>query len=918
MSLEHVFENTHRRQKSSVSSLSFLARHNSTASVSDASVPYKWKLYRTPIITPHIREAYYGQTIGMRSNAQMEIGSDPSLGIPDLVHIGKYLGSKSYLYLHDDFNALRRRSGDDSNRKDDDGYVGFYHYENGIDFEGGEEAIENHICELLNLEKNGSDCYWKDDKIPEHLAGLKREFVVTLCSYNLFARSDFRARYTIYPINQAKKKLVKIEKSYQIIPNAPDMRSRKVYNFSSHTLGDVHQNFWLGLTASGLIRLFVHLDDPGKQISGLVSLFGLVDTKENLLRSIKILVKFLPYGSATDINASYGAVTAGGDSENPKRTNWYRNSIVDVLIRISQLDSTGGAARYAILEIKKKYYVNKTNGDFDYVILKLMQCQGNVENEKEFVHFIHDHLNAGNIYNTQLALILQEQVKYLVSKKKFGLALKVAKKCSTILPLDFDAWYNLALCYVLIKDYENALLTMNSMPIILNQKSKNIDIDHVSGIKDLYLSTLIERLNSNEEIISEKSFKNFFPPPQEYQLKYESSSIRGEPKSRDIVEKGSIHKMWHDMFLFNEHLRHPMIGNQFYQSPLLNCSSKELGSINPSLIKLCGPESKRMIMASRSAASVSSSILDFTKTSTWGRCYDLLTLLTAIVGWDDLVYIKENLFQDQESLAKNLENPDYIVDKDINVNRRTICENWLEQLFIIVYEDLRTLMVLSSHERDLNRSAIEWNILGLLGWSVKYNLKDTISDLITSVMGFADSGNFDYFGSVKILEIYDEFILSDINNTGISLFHDEYEHKLYSHKFILHLAENSHESFIKALENNYLTLDFILLTLMKLISWNVRWYQYVPNHLVTKILMKLCIKHDPVYIRSRVRLVFEQNKNNSAFTIKNKKAFFPFSSNTGAGNKSKRLNDYEFGEKDTILSYTESLVEWIETLKENL
>lgn len=93
---------------------------------------------------------------------------------------------------------------------------------------------------------------------------------------------------------------------------------------------------------------------------------------------------------------------------------------------------------------------------------------------------------------------------------------------------------------------------------------------------------------------------------------------------------------------------------------------------------------------------------------------------------------------------------------------------------------------------------------------------------------------------------------------------------------------------------------------MKLISWNVRWYQYVSNYLVTKILTKLCTKYDLVFIRSKIRVVFEQNKLNTALKTKNKNKF-SLSSILGYSSTA-QPKVHEFLESDTIVDYTEKLI----------
>ena len=101
------------------------------------------------------------------------------------------------------------------------------------------------------------------------------------------------------------------------------------------------------------------------------------------------------------------------------------------------------------------------------MILKL------IKDELEYIQLINESTKKQNLYTTQLALILVEQVKFLISKEQYKLALEIAKTI-LILPLDFDCWFYLALSYILVKDVENALLVINSLPIIINKTKEHM------------------------------------------------------------------------------------------------------------------------------------------------------------------------------------------------------------------------------------------------------------------------------------------------------------------------------------------------------------------------------------------------------------------------------------------------------------
>lgn len=855
-----------------------------------------------PHTFPEIREIYYGETLTYRSQIK-EIGSsggDSVVGPPDLVHWAKYSGVRSALYTNNDFTI---GSSNIDTSKDDDGYLGFYHYVNGIGSIDFVAEVEDYILKVIGLVKENNEYYFTQEMLnSDKYSTSKREVVVTYCSYNIFNKSDFRTRYVIHLNGSTKRSPIQIGKSYQIVSYSSD---RKVTSFNANTVQDIPSPFWDELKASQIIRLFNHLDNPAQQLTGLVSYPNFIDSKQSLTSSIEILVKFLSRGNICGTKIGYGASTncgtkgdiCSGTNGNAnisyRKTNSYRNHLIDSILRLCRMDISGETCNFAVNEIRKRFYTTENIGEWDYVILQIYKITPGFNKEQQFLNLVHDHLKQ-ELYTTQLSLILLEQVKFLISKQNYELALIMAQKCVSLLPLDFECWYTLALTYCLNNDYRNAILTFNSIPIIINNRDRSQEIDIVSNVKDFYLSMFLQRVSINsEEVISEKTFYNYFPSPK----------ISGHKQKKSIeIEDGSIKKMWRDMLLFNPHLRHPICGHHWYQSPIMNCSPMELSSVDSSLIKSFTSSSK-MMYSKQSSGSPSTSVLDFDKASTWGRCYDLLASIVAMIGWDTTLQIKNDVFTNKETIN----------DKEYVVNHEKgsviHCEGWLDQLFLVLFEDLRT-MINSTSSEIREHSAIEWGMIGLLGWSVKYNLRESISSLITSVVGTSNQGGFDYFGTVQLLEIYNEFILSEVVDTNIDLLNDSYDLRFFSNKLTLKQSGYS-EVFLKSLEQDYLTLDFILLILLKLISWNFRWYQYTPNFTIVRTLTKLIIKYDLVFILTSFRIIFEQNKNNSS----TKKSSM-FGNLLGSSTKKSKSNHkYEFVDEDTIIDYVERIICWIDDLK---
>ncbi|KAL7663107.1 Uncharacterized protein ABC855_g4605 [[Candida] zeylanoides] len=929
--------------------------------------------------TPMIRETHYGETLGARSAAQHASWADTTgaAGGPDLVHWGRYHGSRSSQYLTHDFVASRSGARGAADGRRDDGYVGYYHYALGVD--AGMTGAQRYVRRMVGIEEDDDD----DDAATPPSAAAAPSGLITYCSYNLFHKSDFRARFVV------SRSPPRIESSYQIV-----CTNKKSYSYSADTLSSVPAQYWHELRCSQLVRAFSGLDDPARQPAGLVVWPELVADRAAIAAAVRTLARFLPRGAVTvSAAASAGGFASGwGDKRDPAyvTTGLYKNGLVDALVRVCMMDVSGGATRVAMEAVEaversersersERHFETRVEDDatqgaalaapsasahrneaaalradkadkadeaaeateaaetdkadkadesadtdkagkagkvdeaakaaaaeaaaaaarransagkadaaatsagaFDYIRLLLLKTQPSTNNEQAFIALAHRHLSDHPL-STQSTLILAEQIKFLLAKRHYATALALAERCVSSMPLDFDCWHLLALCYLLDGHYARALTVVNSLPLVSSHKHRG-DIDAVAGVPDFYANTFVERLGTAAEVISERTFEEYFRPPVALQ-RYRRAA---KPPA---VALASIDKLWHRLLLFNPAARHPIGGNHFYQSPLMNSTAREISSVDPSLVRLCGPTSLRAVLAAQSSGRPTSSMLDFAHRSTWGRCYDLVCLFVGIVGWDEVVRLKSRVFRAGDAVVASL----------------PACEPWLDQLLLVVYDDLRTVMAITAKEH--HHSALEWSVLGLMGWSVKYNLRESVCALITAVRGKAAAGDFDYFGTVQLLRVYDELVLSNVADSHVDLYHDSYDAHLFSNKLLLdHASRDRHATFVADLESQLLTLDFVLLQLMKLVSWHCRWYQYLPDSLVTRVITKLIVKYDPVYLRGKMRIVFESNKQQTA-KPKSGKLFGLW----GSGKKSPVIQE-EFVESDTIVDYMEVLIEWVESL----
>lgn len=803
---------------------------------------------------PWIRETTFGQTLGVRAKALEKIPPNGHLGPPDLVHWGRHYGERSPKFMHNPFappNAAQQL-------KEEDGYVGHFHFVNGLELSA--EAVENYVFTAIGLESRADGSYgWrKNVDVASYGVYTSKQMVATFCLYNTLARAEFRARYVLTP---GPLRLVVVDTDYSLFCRG------KLLTYSPATINEVSASFWEELAVSSLVRLFVAIDDPSRQLCGTVSLPSQIGNKESLWKAVDRVAAQLPRGHLVGTRACFGGATSCG---NDVKTSRFRNHLVDSLVRLVMLEGSGSTAEHALEEVQRH------GNDFDYVKARLLRHPG-INFTQRFLQLVHSHV-AQNPTTTQTALLLIEQVRFLISRKVYGLALEIAAKAVELLPLDFDCWHQLALCYVLENKFEDALTTINALPAVLGRAPDGT----VDGVTDTFAECFVERLASGEGL-SQDTFEAFFPPPQ----------LGGR-------DEGSVESTWYNSFRYRPNSRHPLVG-AFYLTPLATATAIEASAVETQIIKVSGPSAPKYAFAAQSGGTVS--ILDFDRKSTWGRAYDLLTLMVAVVGWDNLVRTKANTFRSLEPVS------DYVVDN--TVVAKAECHRWLDQLFLVVYDDIRAMM--GAQEGD--RSALAWELLGLVGWSCKYNLRDSISSLATCVSGTSSAGGFDYYGTVRLLEIYTEFVLSDVDAAAVDSLLCIYDNRSYSNKLIVQtVSPKVYAEFVrKLLDNGYLSLDAVLLHVMKLTSWDLRWYSYVPSFLVTNTLVRLCAKFDPVHVRTRAKVVFQQFK---AAPKQKKAAKFSLLALFGPVRPAS-AQAYEFSDSDTVAEYIDRVICWTEQLHES-
>lgn len=840
-------------------------------------------LIRPELLTcPWIRESNYSNTFQIRLRLLNYIHLHPSIGPSDLINWNRYYGERLSKFTTNEFGS---ESPLDAPKRDADGYVGYYHFCNGIDYTKGATSIERYVVESIGLVWNGEGYY----RGPLCLVGSvgttsEKPMILTHSVYNVFLKAEVRTRLNI---NVPKGSNPSYKLTKQAKGSPADVSCQYTFHFladersidhTSASVQEVDQLFWDELAALSLIRLVLCTDDPSQQLCGTVNLPDLVMDPQSLMESIRILVSLIPRGNVTGTRESFGSVASTGlGSSHLLKLTTYRNHLVDTLVRVCSIDTSGALADIAIAQIASLY-----GHDFDYVICQLLKTQHTRNNTTSLLTLLHDYFEL-ETQLCQAALLLVEQSQFLVGQGSVNHARYIAAQAVQVLPLDFDCWYQLLLCYILERDFTRALETINL--ICITFRSNVVSVFDVNGTFDTYASRWAEHTAKNR-FIDLRTFESFFRPP---------TDGKG-------IELASMNLIWHKSYQYEPHTRKPVCGSLF-TSPLDLASPREASAVGYEIQDVIGTNSVKLSTAAKSANQRRASVLDYEHRSTWGRVYDLLTMIVALIGWDNTCELRDQTFIDEEARVGIAATGDKEYVVNLHDHSKKPMSRWLLQMLDIVYEDLRATTSLSETE---HRSALAWEMIGFAGWGCKSNLRETISALITSTSTYTE-GRFAYFSTVKLLQIYNEFVLSDVTSSALDQYTNVYSGTHNTNKLIVKFfLPQVYAEFVRLLVMGHFTLENILMYLVKVCSWNVRWYGYLPPGMVVTILQKLCIKYETAVIRETLRILFmkfrkSKEKLSGAFTLR--EMFAPPKNQTVG---------YEFEDNDTVDRYMENLMDWID------
>ncbi|QPG76224.1 hypothetical protein FOA43_003610 [Brettanomyces nanus] len=624
--------------------------------------------------------------------------------------------------------------------------VGEYYYCVGLDTSSIIQPLTYMQTILLNGKHAGTD---------------KHPNIGTYCSYNCFGHGDLRIRCT-FPGSTAP--LV------QFVPSGKDKIS---VNMGSEETQQ-SKSIWKETYISALVRALLFCDSTDRQLPGMCK-FNPVQSSRDARQAVITMCQLLPRGPMLSSNDLYNQPTL------------CKNYLVDALLKLLDIVGYHDLAIDEITKIEKE-----SSGSLDFSVLKvdILLAKGD---QTAAVRLMHESLKV----KPRDGWMLEMQASFLVRNDRSDLALVSAIRSVECLPTEFLCWMTLIKVYILLKDYRNALLTLNSSPMYSNKK------------KDIYAA------------IKPKNFD--FPFPLEGKLKdvWEDCEKFGCISGfGGIIEFSPSNQFRSISELHAEVYEQTKLQRTFKEAyNLLAIMTRRLGWTD--LLRI---RSEIFVMEDEYNASVE---------------VEQEREMKANMNAQDNTSESERRPRSYSSGRSSVQSLSRISCK---FKKKRLSERWLDSLFLIFYENLKSVLIWENERRSkekLEHSALEWELIGDECFKVRH-YESGILPLQTSL-----GSRFSIFACQMLLEYYVQYSQNPVEFKTLNG---------------IGKTKRERESEAAGLLQPYqLSEDLILTLVCKLISWNYRYYGEfsVLCLKVLKILIDSC-DSDSALVRSKLEVLFDE------------------------------------------------------------
>jgi tetratricopeptide (TPR) repeat protein len=308
--------------------------------------------------------------------------------------------------------------------------------------------------------------------------------------------------------------------------------------------------------------------------------------------------------------------------------------------------------------------------------------------------------------------LLDCQAEFCNRKGRGDLALEIAKRSVVSAPSEFGTWARLAEIYVSLEQWDLALLTLNSCPMFTYQDK---DAPRMPEPQKVFLPIMPEALCDEIEDSNLDDMDLVHPTLRKlHAAGFKGTFLKAYVLLTEITKKigwDQLLKIRSQVFVMEEEYRHEKTGQQPHsrsasttalRSPSPGSSAQVNGTAHGSVEERSPVEETNGESSSSAEATVEESIEKPTHT---------VAAEVVKAGSED-----PHPLPGGSTNPNDLSQPNYT-----HFQNKRLCERWLDNLFMVLYEDLRVYTIWRTEMAQYRqqqllykKSAEEWEILGEL------------------------------------------------------------------------------------------------------------------------------------------------------------------------------------------------------------
>ncbi|KZT24160.1 chaps-domain-containing protein [Neolentinus lepideus HHB14362 ss-1] len=374
--------------------------------------------------------------------------------------------------------------------------------------------------------------------------------------------------------------------------------------------------------------------------------------------------------------------------------------------------------------------------------------------------------------------LLHVQCDFLRSKGKLEWALKLAKQAVNCAPSEFVTWEKLTELYIDLEEYESALLTLNSCPMFTyNGRDAHRPLTpariHLPSKRPI--TDILPERQKNEDDEADPALQRLPSPglrgtwARAYALLCRLVSRIGWDEL--LKSRSCVFVMEEEYRMQKAHSEHTHVNGVDGGDNVIHEDGTVGKSEGSTLVANAGADddaSTRGIVSEASTKGSISSEANVVENDNLNAAPAIPTIRISTESDRAREEEGEETNEEDDMASDVLEKPvqaagedqengvDAAQQSDFSFNNKRLCERWLDNLFMVLYEDLRVWTIFRAEVAHFKtqhvayrKTALEWEILGDLG--LRLHHKEEAKEAYQRCL---ESQRFSYKPWSKLLDMY--------------------------------------------------------------------------------------------------------------------------------------------------------------------